>query len=430
MTGSPGPPSLRLTASWVVPIEGKPIADGAVLVGGDGRILAVGANSEIPEPSGVPSQHFADAALVPGLVNAHTHLELTGLDDPGNPADFPAWIRRIRQLKEARSPEEYQRAAREGLTQCWRAGVTTIADTGDSGAVIEALAELGGRGVAYQEVFGPHPDQTASSLAQLERALDRLSQFTSDRVRLGVSPHAPYTVSGPLYRAVAALADRDDLPIAVHLAESRAETELIASGTGPFADAWRGRGIPLPSDVQHLDRPFPVRTPVRWLHEHGVLGPATLCIHVVQADPGDIAVLARSDAAVAHCPLSNAAHRHGEAPLRELLAAGIRVGVGTDSAASIGALDLMAEARVARALGGLEAAAALRLITIEAALAIGLTDIGLIAPGAWGDLAILRFSGSAPGSGASPEAVAEAVLATPPGDVVVTWIAGREVFRA
>lgn len=430
MTGPPGLSSLRLSASWVVPVEGKPIADGAVLVDGDGRIVAVGANSEVPSPSGIRSEHFADAALLPGLVNAHTHLELTGLEDAGDPADFPAWIGRVRQLKEARSPEQYQRAAREGLSQCWRAGVTTIADTGDSGAVIEALSEMGGRGIAYQEVFGPHPDQAAPSLAQLERALERLSQFTSDRVRLGVSPHAAYTVSGPLYRAVAALADGEDLPIAVHLAESRAESELIANGTGPFAEAWRGRGIPLPSDVRHLDRPFPVRTPVRWLHEHGVLGPATLCIHVVQADPADIAVLARSDAAVAHCPLSNAAHRHGEAPLRELLAAGIRVGVGTDSTASIGSLDLMAEARVARALGGLAASAALRLITIEAALAIGLTDIGLLAPGAWGDLAILRFSGGAPGSGVKPEAVAEAVLASSPGDVLVTWIAGREVFRA
>ena len=429
MTGPPGLPSLRVSASWVVPIEGQPIPDGAVLVGQNGRILAVGSDSEVPSPPATHTERFPDATLLPGLVNAHTHLELTGLENPGDPADFSGWIRRIRQLKQARSPEEYRQAAREGLAQCWRAGVTTIADTGDSGSVIEVLAEMGGRGVAYQEVFGPHPDQTASSLAQLERALERLGRFTSDRVRLGVSPHAPYTVSGPLYRAVAELADRDDLPIAVHLAESRAESELIASGTGPFAEAWRGRGIPLPSDVRHLDRPFPVRTPVRWLHEHGVLGPATLCIHVVQADPADIAVLAGTDSAVAHCPLSNAAHRHGEAPLREFLAAGIRVGVGTDSSASIGRLDLMAEARVAQALGGLEAAAALRLITLEAALAIGLTDVGLIAPGAWGDLTVIRLSARPPGSALTPGTVAEAVLASGPGDVLETWIAGREVFR-
>ena len=132
---------------------------------------------------------------------------------------------------------------------------------------------------------------------------------------------------------MAQLAQRLDLPIAVHLAESVAESQLIASGTGPFAEAWRARGIPLPDDVRHLDRPLAVRTPVRWLDAFGILGPDTLCIHAVQADSSDIALLARREASVVLCPRSNAAHRHGEAPVAELLAAGLRVGIGTDSAA-------------------------------------------------------------------------------------------------
>ncbi|HEX9893715.1 MAG TPA: amidohydrolase family protein [Gemmatimonadales bacterium] len=413
-----------------MPVEGEPISGGAILIGHDGRVLALGPESEVPHPAGIASEQVPDAALLPGLVNAHTHLELTGLSDAGDPADFPRWIRRVRELKERRTLEEYRAAARSGLTACWRAGVSTVADTGDSGAVVEALAELGGRGVVYQEVFGPHPDQVRPSLELLERTLDRLSQFTSDRVRLGVSPHAPYTVSGPLYRAVADLADRDDLPVAVHLAESRAESDLIGSGTGPFADAWQARRIPLPDDPRHLDRPFPVRTPVRWLEAQGVLGPETLGIHLVQVDPGDIAVLARHDVAVAHCPLSNAAHRHGEAPLAELLAAGLRVGVGTDSTASLETMDLMAEARAARTLAGLNAPQALRLVTLEAALAIGLTDVGLIAPGAWADLIAIRVEDGRKRSKPVEGGVLEAVLASTPGDVLVTWIGGKEVYRA
>lgn len=420
---------LRLSASWVLTVEGAPIADGAVLIGGDGRIAQVGPDATVPCPEGIRVESLGDVVLLPGLVNAHTHLELTGLADGASPADFPRWIRRIRELKERRTAEEYRTAAGTGLQDCWNGGVTTIADTGDSGAVIEALHRMGGRGIGYQEVFGPHPDQLGSSMALLERALDRLEQFTSERVRLGVSPHAPYTVSGPLYRAVGELADRDDLPIAVHLAESPAESELIRSGAGPFADAWRARGIPLPDDTRHLDRPFPVRTPVRWLEAHGVLGPETLGIHAVQVDAADIAVLAKHDVAIAHCPLSNQAHRHGEAPLGELLAAGVRVGIGTDSTASVGRLDLLAEARAARALAGLSAEQTLRLVTLDGAMAIGFTDVGLIAPGAWADLTAVRCE-AVSGAAGTGESVAEAVLRSSPEAFVATWVAGREVYRA
>lgn len=418
----------RLSADWLVPVAGPPIANGAVLIGDDGRILDAGPSHVVPSPPDTPSEHFPHSALIPGLVNAHTHLELTGIRSESPAEDFPAWIRSIRQLKEKRSVAEYREAAKAGLRASWAAGVTTIADTGDSGAVIEALAELGGSGVAYQEVFGPHPDQLATSLVQLESRIDRQLGFTGPRVRLGVSPHAPYTVSGPLYRATASLAERRELPIAVHVAESRAESELIRSAGGPFGDAWRARGIPLPDDVRQLAAPLPIRSPIRWLEASGILGPDTLCIHAVQTDAGDLAVMTRRDVAIAHCPLSNSAHRHGEAPLGAYLAAGLRVGLGTDSAASVGELDLFAEARAARGLGQLDVAGALRLITIGAAEAIGMSDVGVIAPGAWGDVAIVAVGQSSdrPIDGPSVEA---AVLAAGPDAVRATFLAGREVHR-
>ena len=416
-------PALRLRAPWVLPIAGPPIADGAVLVGDDGRILAIGPDQAVPKPPGVPSERFSDAVILPGLVNAHTHLELTGYRGQVEEDDFPAWIRRIRQLKTERTPAEFAAAARGGLQACWASGVTTIADTGDSGAVIEALATAGGSGIVYHEVFGPHPAQCGESLALLEQRVRDLTRYTGDRVRLGVSPHAPYTVSGPLYRAVAAYADREDLPMAVHLAESVAETALIASGSGPFAEAWRGRGIPLPDDLSHLDRPLPIRTPVRWLEAHGVLGPETLAIHLVQVDPEDIHLLARYDVAVAHCPLSNARHGHGEAPLRQLLSAGLRVGLGTDSEASVGTLDLFAEARAARRIGDLTAAETLSLMTLDGAIAIGMEDVGCLAEGAWGDLTVLGVPAPA------DRVVEEAVLAAGPASVRATFLGGREVWR-
>lgn len=420
-------PAIRLGADWVVPVVEAPIADGAVLIGDDGRILATGPEAEVPSPPGVPREHFAGGILIPGLVNAHTHLELTGLAGMVPEEDFAPWIRAIRRLKQERTPEEFREAARAGIRRSWAGGVTTVAETGDSGAVIEALAELGGSGIVYHEVFGPHPGQLEESLGGLRDRLTGLTRFTGPRVRLGVSPHAPYSVSGPLYRAVAKLAGELDLPMAVHLAESREEQQLIGTGTGPFAEAWRSRGIPLPDSLEQFDGPLPIRTPVRWLDAQGVLGPETLAIHVVQVDADDIHLLARADVGIAHCPLSNARHGHGEAPLRSLLAAGLRVGVGTDSEVSVGTLDLFAEAREARKIGHLSAGEALSLMTLDAALATGMPDVGGLSPGFWGDVCLVDVA-AMPLRQFTGDPV-ELAMASSTGDVAATWLAGREVWR-
>jgi cytosine/adenosine deaminase-related metal-dependent hydrolase len=411
-------PARRLAARWVLPVAGPAIECGAVLLGPGGRIEAVGPDAWVPRPADVPGEAFPDAILLPGLVNTHTHLELTGFDFGAPPEpDFCAWIGRVRAVKETRSAEAFVAAARVGVIDGWAAGVTTVADTGDSGAVIQALAELGGSGIAYQEVFGPHPAQAPESLAGLRRRVDELSRFAGGRVRLGVSPHAPYTVSGPLYSAVAGWAKATGLPLAVHLAESLGESELLLRGTGPFAAAWDERGIPLP--------PEPRCSPVEWLDRHGVLGERTLCIHVVQADDADLARLARRASAVAHCPLSNAAHGHGAAPLAGFLAQGLRVGVGTDSVLSVGTPDLLAEARAARRLAGLDTDAALALATLGGARALGLErEIGSLEPGKWGDCVVIR-----PRSPADSEPT-EQVLEARRDDVVATFLGGRDVYRA
>ena len=407
----------RLSAAWVLPMSGPPIREGSVLIGADGRILDVGPQDRVGHPADADVSDWPNAVLIPGLVNTHTHLELTGFAGLAEEADFAAWIRRIRALKAERTPAEFLAAARAGLADCHAAGVTTVADTGDTGAVIEALAEVGGSGIAYHEVFGPHPDQLEESMAGLRQRAAELRAFTSPRVRLGVSPHAPYTVSGPLYAAVAEFAKREGLPMAVHLAESEAESELVGGASGAFAEAWRLRGIPLPA--------LPGRSPVAWLDAHGVLGERTLAIHVVRADAGDVARLQASRTSVAHCPLSNRRHGHGVAPLGAFLKAGLRVGVGTDSAASVGRLDLLAEARAARALAGLSAEGALALATRDAADALGLQDeVGTLQRGLWGDVAVVAVSGAG-----NAEAALEAVLASAPSDVEETTIGGRVVFR-
>jgi cytosine/adenosine deaminase-related metal-dependent hydrolase len=387
-----------------------------MLVGPDGRIEAIGPESKIPRPSHVPAAEFDDAALLPGLINTHTHLELTGFGGQVNEPDFPAWIRRLRQLKASRTPDAYVAAARQGLLECYAAGVTTVADTGDSGAVIRVLAEANGSGVAYQEVFGPDPAQADQSLSGLQHRVDELSALVTGRVQIGVSPHAPYTVSGPLFQRVAAWSRQQQLPLAVHIAESPAESQFLLAGAGPFAAAWHARGIPLPASQG--------RSPIEWLNQHEVLSPLTLCIHAVQVDRQDVQRLSATGAALAHCPLSNQAHGHGTAPLKQLLRAGIRVGLGTDSVVSVDQLDLLAVARLAGKQAGLGAEQLLELCTLGGARVLNSAGVtGSLDPGKWADCTVIRLQ-------QTEGSAAERVLASSPADVLRTYVAGREVYRA
>jgi len=396
--------ALRIRAGSVHPVTAPPISDGAVLVDDAGKIAAVGPHARVPTPPGAQALEFPDAALVPGLINCHTHLELMHLAGRNPEPGFAAWIHRIRELKDATPPDEFRRSAEQGVRDCWTRGVTCVADTGSTGAVVEALARLGGRGIAYHEVFGPDPALAEPSLARFRDEVAALRKWTSFQVGLGASPHAPYTVSADLYRAVAQEAYRDGLPLAVHLAESREEVELVRDGAGPFAELLRARGIAVAAQGC---------TPVALLARLGVLRLGTLCIHAVHLNARDIALLRDARAAVAHCPRSNRAHGHGVAPLAALRAAGVRVGLGTDSVVSVGDLDLWAEAEAA----GWQGEEALRMLTIEGARALCWERvIGSLEVGKAADLAVFP-----------PTALYRPL---PPPTALVTVVAGRIVHQA
>lgn len=368
---------LRIRAGRVHPVTAPPIEDGAVLVDDSGKIAAVGPHRRVPTPPNARALEFRDAELVPGLVNCHTHLELTHLAGRNHEPDFVQWIRRIRALKDASTQEEFLTAAEAGVRDCWARGVTCVADTGSTGAVLETLVRLGGRGIAYHEVFGPDPSRAEEYLSQFADQIGVLAPGATRSVVLGASPHAPYTVSDRLYRLVADFARAAGLRLAVHLAESPAETAFVRNGVGPFADALRARGIAVRATG---------RSPVEHLVHLGVLASGgCLCIHCVQADEADVRWLRQAGVAVAHCPRSNAAHGHGRAPLAAFRAAGIPVGLGTDSAVSVGELDLWAEAEAA----GLAGEAALAALTLDGARALGWdAEIGSLEVGKWADLAV------------------------------------------
>lgn len=405
-------------------MDGAPIRGGAVLVGGDGRIVEIeeaqGRRDAGSEQGSAPLRPSAPATrqtvLLPGLVNAHSHLELTGLEGQVQEDDFPAWIRHVIEIVAGRSHESFVVAARQGIRDCWGRGVTTVADCGSTGAVMQALGELDASGIAYHEIFGPSPEQADTALEAWTHRLSELRRFETPRARLGASPHAPYTVSGPLYRLAAAHARKEKLPIAVHVAESPLEDDFVRNGAGGFAEGQRSRG--LKPEARGL-------SPVAWLDRHGVFGSDCVAIHCCTVDDADIDTLARRGTAVAHCPRSNRRHHRLDAPLARMIGAGLRVGVGTDSVASVDPLDLLAEARRARELGSLDAREALALVTLGAARAIGLgAEVGSLAEGKWGDLVALEVPACE-----TAEQLFEAVLASAPEAVTTTWLGGREVYR-
>lgn len=397
-----------------MPVVGPPLPDGAILINGNGRLECVGRGTDVPCPDDVVVESFPRAAVLPGLVNAHTHLELTGVGEQIRERSFFDWIQRIRATKDAADVDWFRESARRGVHGAWCHGTTTVADTGDSGAVVEALTELGGSGVVYHEVFGPHPDQVGPSMEAFEADVTRLRDQAGSRVRVGVSPHAPYSVSPPLYRAVAEYAARENLPVAMHLAESRAEVDLVTVNGGPFAAMWSGRDIPpVP----------PARTVVDHVRATGILDRRPLVIHAVQVDATDARLLADAGASVALCPGSNRAHGHGDPPVQRLREAGIPMGVGTDSVASVGSLDLFREARMAMEIGDLSSAEGIALITSDGARALGLeADVGSLEPGKWADLCIVELPDPAGGD------LLETLLGTHPHQILRTYGGGRCLY--
>jgi cytosine/adenosine deaminase-related metal-dependent hydrolase len=342
-----------LAADWVVPVDGPPIREGAVRVEG-------GTIAEVGDVHGAADHRFEGGVILPGLVNAHTHLEYAAMAGFGDGMAFGPWIEDHIRRKAATGADDSLEQARAGAAACLRSGVTTIADCSYSGSVATAAAEAGLRAIVYLEGFSNWPDLRARTESRLG------STTTTGLVQAGISPHAPLTVTHDDYRMLVGLARERGLPVATHLLESVRETEHLDA----FAD---------------------------------VLGPDTVAIHVVQADPADIELMARLDVPAVHCPRSNALLGCGIAPIPELLAAGVRVGLGTDSPSSAIDFDMWAEMRAAvmhaRARLGradaLSARAALDMATTGGAAAVGLGAVtGTLTPGKAADICVLDLTGS------------------------------------
>ncbi len=383
-----------ITARWVLPITSQPIELGAVAIE-SGCIAAAGSLSEVrlkfPDAR---VKDLGEAAILPGLVNVHTHLELTVFRGRLEEAQFQRWISGLVRLKaEKLDADDVYASAQLGCIEAIRSGITTLADTSDASAPMVALIESGQRGVIFQECFGIRPEQAEASMGDLQTKLeahaDRLARAGGEaqaRLSVGISPHAPYSVADSLYRLTTRFALDHKFDIAIHTAESADEAALMRDGSGAFGDSLRKRGI-TPSGMG-------VST-VRYFDRLGVLDAAPLLIHCVTVDEEEIALMSERGARVAHCPKSNAKFGHGNSPLIEMRRAGISLGLGTDSVASNNSCDLLEEARFCSLLHRAShkdatvctAEEMLRFMTIDGARALKMGDrIGSIETGKQADL--------------------------------------------
>ena len=415
-------------ARLVRPVSAPDISDGVVVVDGD-RVAWVGPAARAPAGE---FRDLGDVVLGPGLVNAHTHLDLTATRGLLDGLGFREWIRTLTTMKrEAGSADLFLDSARAGIREGLRHGVTTYADTSDNDAALRAMRELGVRGIAYREVFGPEPELALPRLEELQGHVADMRSLETPLVRVGVSPHAPYSVCDGLYKAVAAWARAERLPIAVHIAEGTAETRLVRDADGEWAEYLvQQRGIPVSPRG---------RSPVALLEACDLLGTQTLLIHCVHVDEGDIATIARHDCGVAHCPRSNAWFRHGASPIAALRAAGVRVGIGTDSVAVRDGMDVSIEAEASAQLHApsgpvgalasgapaagtsLRSADLVRWCTLDSARALGLDLlVGSIEVGKQADLAAFPHPPRTPYAVSVIDRTHDATLVT---------VAGAELVR-
>jgi cytosine/adenosine deaminase-related metal-dependent hydrolase len=403
---------------------------GAVAVSGT-EIVGVGSQSEIvarfPESQ---IEDFGEALIIPGLINTHTHLELTAFRGylENEESDFFAWLRKLTLARlEKLTPDDLRVSATWGACEAVRAGITCVGDASDSAMTsVLALNDVGLRGVVFQESFGPDPGLVRENFEKLKARVAELRGVETDLVRAGVSPHAPYTVCGPQLELISQFALDEQLPLMMHAAESHAEDLFVREGSGIFAEGLAKRAI---------EWNAPQLSPIQYLKQLGVLDTQPLLAHCIRVDDRDIETLRETRSKIAHCPKSNAKLGHGRAPFAKFLEAGLSVGFGSDSVASNNTCDILEEARFATLLSRagnadtlITASEALATATLGGARCMDLAgEIGEIRENAQADLAILSLSGSHQTPVYDPAATV--IFASSGRDVVLTLIAGREVFR-
>jgi cytosine/adenosine deaminase-related metal-dependent hydrolase len=353
-----------LHADAVVPGDAEPVLDGAVAIGADGTIADVGPAAEVlPRHAGAPVERVR-GVLLPGLVNAHTHLELSALSGqvPGG-AGFVPWVEQMIGA----------------VAELDAFGTAAVGEVTNSLAAVHALARAGLVGCVFHEVFGVLREPLEGRVADLPRQVEEhVGTWPTPELAYAPSPHTLYTTHSSVVRRLVEDARAAGRRASVHLAEHAAERSYLERGEGPIP-AWYVARLKLPAD--RLE--WPRRSPVDYAADLGALAPHVIVVHLTDARPDELERVARSGAPVVLCPRSNLYIETRLPPLLAARAAGIWPALGTDSLASNASLDVLAEARaLADRFSTVPARDLLRMATWEGARALGRADVGRIARGA------------------------------------------------
>lgn len=380
------------SAKYLLPLSSPPLADGALLVR-EGRIVAVGRRRELQQLAPEADRHrFPDGILLPPLVNAHTHLELTGfpvwaaeLDAAEPSGDFVDWIERLIRVKRQVTAEDFASAVAQGIEASLAAGTGAIGDILSQFPARQAHRSSPLYGRLYYEMLG-RQGQSATALRRTVTQL--LHSGHCGRLQPGMAPHAPYSIGADFLEEILQFACDNRFPCTMHLAESPAEREFLHDGSGAFVErfyplvGW-GEEIPAGNGL----------SPVAWLAERGGLAAWNLLVHGVQVDAADLQLLAAAGARVVLCPRSNARLQVGQPPLELYRAANIAVALGTDSLASNDSLSVWDEIAFAwpsfsRCYSADEM---LRIATCNGADALGLGgEMGRLQPGSGAHFQVLE----------------------------------------
>jgi cytosine/adenosine deaminase-related metal-dependent hydrolase len=376
------PRDLVIRAAWVVPMGGPPLAGGSVRLRG-GRIVSVTAGP-VRREHGEALLDLPDAVVIPGLVNAHTHLEFSDVSLPlDSTGGLPGWISRLIPLRRTRGVDAAGAAIRRGLDESAAHGVTAIGEI-STGLPAGGYPTGGPRLRVFREALGLGP---AAAEGAGRAAIRDLQRLMAAGVASGLSPHAPYSVTASLAGDILAAAHRLRVPLAMHVAESEAEAELLRTGRGAFRELFEQLGVwPAPRG--------PALLPAADWIARLARGPRGIVVHgtYLDQDPEAVARLARHRArlCVAICPRTTNAISGRLPPVRLLRDAGVQMAIGTDSRASTPDLSVLAECRAVVAAGLASPHDALRMATVHGAWALGFEKVsGLLAAGRPADLAVL-----------------------------------------
>jgi cytosine/adenosine deaminase-related metal-dependent hydrolase len=356
----------------------KPINNGAVVFS-HGTIQAAGPALDILKK--FPSHRvysFKNAVLLPGLVNVHSHLELPPLLEHARAETFPDWIINLIRAKKDLSNKDYHRTTRLNINTLIQTGTTTVGEICTHGVSPALLKQNGLRAVIYHEIISMNPSQGDTWGRPLG-----LPFCSSSRLQAGLSPHSPYTVSQEALRAISLLSRKKSIRVAMHIAESTEEIRLLQRKSSRLEELYRLAGW----DPGWAPRGS---SSIEYLKSIGFLSPNLLAVHAVQVTSKDIELIKKSDVSIAHCPRSNKELGVGRMPLKIILDAGINVGLGTDSLASVPTLNLWDEMRYAHRIhrrDGISAEDIFRIGTMGGAKALGADrEIGSIEPGKKADI--------------------------------------------